>query len=93
MSTAYVLQLSGLWFCFQPLHAHPTHHTSTLRHSGIVFQLPTIVSFAHLSKLSGDTLLISGYCTFSPMHIPDSFNLDPMRLVSPQDPFLLIQSI
>ena len=51
------------------------------------------MSFARLSKQSKDTLLISGYRTFSPTPIPDLFDLDPMRLVYPQDLSPLVHAI
>jgi len=91
-STTYVLQPSGLWFCFCPLHSHLPHNF-TLQFSGIATQLPSEFSFAHLSKLTKDTLVLSGYQTFSLLLVPDSLPLDPVRFVFPSDPFPLIQAI
>jgi len=94
-SYEYCLCTSIEWplVCFHPLHSCPSCHTSTLKHSSIVLQLPTELSFAHLFKLSGDTLLLSGYCAFSPMPIPDPFDMAPVCSISPQDPFPLVQAI
>jgi len=82
---AYILQPSGLWSCYCSRHTCPLQSSYTLQISSLVFSLPLTYAFARLLWLLGNTLLLSGHHTFSPLPSLDSFSLDPIWSVSPLD--------
>jgi len=91
--SAYVLQPSGLWSCYHPLHSRPSRQNCTLRFLHLVTCLPVDFSFARLHRLSGDNLLLSWHWAFSPLPPLDPFDLDPVRSISPPDTSPLEQAI